>query len=139
MKSFTLSALILVACGIPKPQQEGPRNGLQYDVDGEVVAIIYETKTDAPRQTVDVQIQVNQHRIEMSMNADGELQKIEGNGAVLSAPERKAMSQAAWEFAKPTQLTDEENLEQQSLYLAFAYLYQAPENQAIPSRNFEGE
>jgi hypothetical protein len=137
MKSFALSVLILVACGVQKPQTDAPRDGFQYEVDGEIVAIIYETKTDLKNQTVEVQIQVNQHQIDMSMNAEGELQKIEGRGAVLSAAERKAMSEAAWEFAKATGTTEAENLEQQSLYLAFAYLYQSPENLPIPSRNYE--
>jgi hypothetical protein len=136
MKSLSLAALLFVACGIPKQNQQAPRDGFQYDVNGETVAIIYETNAAPASQQVDIQIQVNEHQFDFGMNAETGLQSIDGHGAVLNAAERDALAKAAKDYATRENVNDSSPLEQRSVYLAFDYLSHAPDNYAFPSRRF---
>jgi hypothetical protein len=139
MKYLPLVTLVLIACGIPKQnqQQQPPLDGFQYEVGGEVVAIVYETNP-APEQPniIDLQIQVNKNYFEMGISSDTGLQRLEGNGAVLSTEERKALAQAAQEYSKQHNVTDDSSLEKKSVYLAFDYLSHAPDDYAFPNRNY---
>lgn len=135
MKYLSLAALAFVACGIPKQNQQAPRDGFQYDMNGETVAIVYET-ISTQQNGVEVQIQVNEHQIAMSTNSESGLQSIDGQGAVLSSAERKALAQAAQDFAKQQNVTESSPLEDKTVYLAFDYLSHSPDNHALPSRNY---
>ncbi|MDQ3230190.1 MAG: hypothetical protein M3Q07_00070 [Pseudobdellovibrionaceae bacterium] len=136
MKYLSLVTLALVACGIPKQnQQQHPRDGFQYEVGGEVVAIVYETNSSQPN-TVDIAIQVNEHHFEVGVSSESGLQNMDGHGAVLSEQERHGLAQAAQEYSKQQNVTDDSSLEEKSLYLVFDYLSQAPDDYAFPSRNY---
>jgi hypothetical protein len=135
MKYLSLAALVLVACGVPKQNQLAPRDGFQYDIDGETVAIVYESNTSQPNN-VDIDIQVNGQQFEMGMSSESGLQSFDGHGSVLTTEERKALAQAAQDYAKQNNVTESSPLEQKSLYLAFDYLSNAPENYTFPTRNY---
>jgi hypothetical protein len=135
MKALSLAALAFIACGVPKQNQEGPRDGYQYDIGGETVAIVYDTKSTQPN-TVDVEIQVNEHYFEMGMSSESGLQTFDGHGAVLSPEERQALAQAAADFSRQKNVNESSSLEHKTLYLAFDYLSNAPDHYAFPHRNY---
>jgi hypothetical protein len=135
MKYLSLLALTFVACGIPKQNQNVPRDAYQYEIGGETVAIVYES-TSTATNTVELAIQVNEHQFDIGMSSESGLQKIDGHSAVLSEAERKALAQAAQDYAKQQNITESSPLEQKTLYLAFDYLSQAPDNYVFPTRNF---
>jgi len=135
MKYLSLLALTFIACGTPKQNSSPSRDGYQYEINGQHVAIIYETASTASN-TVDVAIQVNEHQFDLGMSAESGLQNIDGHGSVLSPPERKALAQAAQDYAQQHNVTDSSPIEQKTLYLAFDYLSQAPGNHVFPTRTF---
>ncbi len=129
--------LILFACGVPKQGiQKEQKNAFSYEVGGETVAIDYENKNPSQADSIDLQVRVNDKLVDVSVSSTKGLQNFDGHGAVLSHEERNALAQAALDYSKQNSISDSSPLEQKAVFQVFDYLSQAPENYALPSRNF---